>query len=559
MTCTGQWKIGFAALVALVAATPPAAAAIDLTGRWYVEQHPGAPTFVDIVQTGATVSLTFADSGLTFTGTVATPQLFASLPGCVPPSCFTGLSARVLPNGMWWDGRLVFGAPPLPGVARVLARRCECVDGNTTDGDGCDAQCRVEPCFTCTGEPLVCAPIADGGNCSDRRDCTTGETCSAGVCGGGTPLPACVDMSGLWDVSSSSDFGTFDSVVRIAQEDGVVLFRDAVSGVPGALGTIDAAGAFALQLPSTGLLCTEFGTSNGTVAPGGATYDASGITWLDTVHTCVRTAVSSTGTRHECGNGELDAGEGCDDGNRESGDGCDVNCQPTGCGNGVAHDGEQCDDGNTTAGDGCGPDCTVEPCWTCSASAPTACAADVRSTCAAPATPHRAVLTLRNAGAMRAISVRSGATAPRAGTDLGNPLVGGSHYDLCLFDRSQPTPRVLFGTRVATGGQCGRRPCWRPVPGGFAYHNMGTGKTGSMTKLFVIGDRHGAGAVQVSGHGAALAVGPGGFPALPLPVPLTVQVQSPITPTSCYTIDFSAAGIIRNDPATGRFSARGAP
>jgi cysteine-rich repeat protein len=31
-----------------------------------------------------------------------------------------------------------------------------CEDGNTTPGDGCDARCRVEPCFTCSGLPSTC-------------------------------------------------------------------------------------------------------------------------------------------------------------------------------------------------------------------------------------------------------------------------------------------------------------------------------------------------------------------------------------------------------------------
>lgn len=31
-----------------------------------------------------------------------------------------------------------------------------CDDGNTTPGDGCDASCRIEPCWACGGEPSVC-------------------------------------------------------------------------------------------------------------------------------------------------------------------------------------------------------------------------------------------------------------------------------------------------------------------------------------------------------------------------------------------------------------------
>jgi cysteine-rich repeat protein len=69
-------------------------------------------------------------------------------------------------------------------------------------------------------------------------------------------------------------------------------------------------------------------------------------------------------TRHRCGDGVVDVGEGCDDGNTLSGDGCSSTCEvetthPV-CGNGVLEVGEACDDGNTTNGDGCSSTCTLE-------------------------------------------------------------------------------------------------------------------------------------------------------------------------------------------------------
>ncbi len=62
-----------------------------------------------------------------------------------------------------------------------------------------------------------------------------------------------------------------------------------------------------------------------------------------------------------CGNGVLDPGEQCDDGNNVSGDGCSAGCLiETDCGNGILEPPEQCDDGNNQPGDGCSPFCTVE-------------------------------------------------------------------------------------------------------------------------------------------------------------------------------------------------------
>ena len=89
----------------------------------------------------------------------------------------------------------------------------------------------------------------------------------------------------------------------------------------------------------------------------------------------------------DCGNSEIDSGEGCDDGNRESGDGCSADCkieknyecptpgekciestqvQNSVCGDGKLEGKEVCDDHNTNSGDGCAADCmTIEPGYYC--------------------------------------------------------------------------------------------------------------------------------------------------------------------------------------------------
>jgi cysteine-rich repeat protein len=63
----------------------------------------------------------------------------------------------------------------------------------------------------------------------------------------------------------------------------------------------------------------------------------------------------------ECGDGQLEPGEGCDDGNTIPGDGCDADCQiEPECGNGLREPGEECDDGNEIPGDGCDAGCRIE-------------------------------------------------------------------------------------------------------------------------------------------------------------------------------------------------------
>lgn len=44
-----------------------------------------------------------------------------------------------------------------------------CDDGNFTPGDGCDATCRIEPGFDCTGEPSSCTPVFVGRAVAGRR------------------------------------------------------------------------------------------------------------------------------------------------------------------------------------------------------------------------------------------------------------------------------------------------------------------------------------------------------------------------------------------------------
>ncbi|MFA5625646.1 MAG: DUF4215 domain-containing protein [Bradymonadales bacterium] len=88
-----------------------------------------------------------------------------------------------------------------------------------------------------------------------------------------------------------------------------------------------------------------------------------------------------------CGNGEINAGEGCDDANRVSGDGCSEVCQieegwlcpelgvacykqpvVSKCGNAELDAGEDCDDGNAKAGDGCNEFCKIEDGYVCDSS-----------------------------------------------------------------------------------------------------------------------------------------------------------------------------------------------
>ena len=112
------------------------------------------------------------------------------------------------------DGDGVFALLALCGSG-VLDPGEHCDDGNTTGGDGCDAGCNVDPCFTCSGEPSACTPVTcpDDANpctddacdpamgcvhlpntrpCDDASPCTAGDACTGGTCRPGEPV-ACPD------------------------------------------------------------------------------------------------------------------------------------------------------------------------------------------------------------------------------------------------------------------------------------------------------------------------------------------------------------------------------
>ena len=58
----------------------------------------------------------------------------------------------------------------------------ECDDGNMDDDDGCSHFCRIEPCYSCTGEPSTCSMLPDGSDCNDQEFCNGTDSCSGGAC-----------------------------------------------------------------------------------------------------------------------------------------------------------------------------------------------------------------------------------------------------------------------------------------------------------------------------------------------------------------------------------------
>lgn len=185
-----SWIV-FAFLVGItLLAVPPSAAVENMTGTWMLQDET-VTDFVDVVHEGNNISFTYR--GTTYTGTVSDMGDLSD-----------GIEGQVSDEGtMLTLAFLEFAGPP-PDVFPITSRyvrgdRCECVDGNTIDGDGCDADCQVESCWACTGSPSVCTPFEDGAACNTST-CVTGGTCEAGACTNGHAITSCIDMTGEWVV-----------------------------------------------------------------------------------------------------------------------------------------------------------------------------------------------------------------------------------------------------------------------------------------------------------------------------------------------------------------------
>ena len=292
---------------ALLGVALDASAQIDLTGRWRLPGNTPS-IYADIVQSGTSVSVTWTqDRGfppgppfdlIDLTGTFDQTTLAAS----------GGAGAWSLTMLEYDSGDVLYGTiatafDPIFNNFPIYFTRCECYDGNEIDGDGCSSVCRVAPCFSCTAEPSVCTPSPDTATCDDGNDCTTGETCSAGVCGAATPISPCVNLDGLWAVSTQvPGFSEGVSDHRYLQRNGVVSVVNASQGVgdsPSSVGTIDSAtGEMSLVSRGGQANCMVASDFAGTASLDNLTFDGSGFSYaLGVGFNCVGFARNQQGVR----------------------------------------------------------------------------------------------------------------------------------------------------------------------------------------------------------------------------------------------------------------------
>ena len=558
-----------AVLVVLLASS--GAGAVDLTGKWRFETIGSSVVEItQVTQTGS--ALSFSLYGWSFSGSVTPVGSFTNYSVNATSPTPASITGRAMPSGDLLDGRIGALFPPNPPeFGGVFATRCTCDDGNTADGDGCDAACQIEPCWTCAGDPSICSPAGDGSPCEDGSPCTTGETCTAGVCGGGAPVVPCTDMTGHWyehEHLTGLDPSDVEFANDVAQRGSDLIFRNPISYI----GTIDpATGVFDVRVVNPAEFCPPFDPLAGTVSADGLSFTATGShaeVDPNLGDQCNQFPVTVIGSRH-CGSGTLDPSETCDDGNLATGDGCDASCavepcwicagEPSTCSptaGAACDDGDPCTTGDTCTGTGACVGTSCGPCLACAAGV--GCVAGPRSPCKASLNPRHSSLSLRNAtDAVRdrlAWAWREGEeTAPG---ELGDPP-GGDGFTLCLYDESGPEPTLLFRAAVPGGGVCDGRPCWRPTGGGgFAYQSKTATPEGVATaRLRPRPD--GYSRSLLTGRGAHLADRSYPLPALPLPLPLRAQLHG--AGGLCFETRHDASGVVKNDPTTGRFKARGTP
>ncbi len=256
----------------------------------------------------------------------------AALAACsVPSATFTPDDAQGCTTPGDCSDPACAGAPvcqPVCGNGKVEAGE-ECDDGNTVNGDACEANCTLPRCGNGIIDP---DEQCDDGNSVNGDGCD--NTCTKPACGNGI-----VDPGEQCDDGNSVNGDACDNnCTRPACGNGIVDPSEQCDD------------GNQINGDTCDNNCTRPACGNGIVDPSEQCDDGNSVNGDACDNNCTAPA---------CGNGIVDPGEQCDDANQVNGDACDNNCTKPACGNGIVDPGEQCDDGNTANNDGCDNTCTL--------------------------------------------------------------------------------------------------------------------------------------------------------------------------------------------------------
>lgn len=191
------------------------------------------------------------------------------------------------------------------------------------------------------------------------------------------------------------------------------------------------------------------------------------------------------------------------------------------CGNGVRTVREHCDDGNTVGGDGCPATCSF-----CEAGPDAGCRA---------AGAGLSFLGLKRPGTDRNKDQLKWKWKARTGTlpaDLGDPTAG-DRYALCVYDRTDATPR-LRDDLVMADGTCAGQPCWSPLGGGGFKHGNKDRLPSGIKRATLKAKASGAATLVVKGKGQRLSLD-----ALPVEGPVRVELHRAGAAHVCWGANYS--------------------
>lgn len=251
-----------------------------------------------------------------------------------------------------------------------------CDDGNTTDGDGCNATCTSdESCGNGVIDDLLLETCDDGNllggdgcaaDCQSDETCgnavidlARGETCDDGNLQGGDGCSANCQSNescgnGIADVATDPpeqcDGGPSGSATCNVNCTTSACGDTIVNMLAGEQCDVGPSGNAQCDSNCTTAFCGDqtVNTFRGEQCDDGNTSNTDA---------CVACKNAF------CGDGFVRAGvEQCDDQNANVNDACTTNCKAAFCGDGFLRTGvEQCDDGNANNGDGCNANCQFEP------------------------------------------------------------------------------------------------------------------------------------------------------------------------------------------------------
>ncbi len=221
-------------------------------------------------------------------------------------------------------------APPASCGNGILEGTEACDDGNTTPGDGCTADCKIETDWACPtpNSPCVSTVVCGDGHISGDEKCDDHNTVDGDGCSAD-----CKTVEDGWTCPAPG--------VRCQPKCGDGILTGSEKCDDG--NTVAGDGCSVTCTVEAGFACPTAGQP------------------------CHQTV---------CGDGTKEGDESCDDGNTVPGDGCSMDCKAepvcsgsdgctSPCGDGLKLPTEECDDGNNKSGDGCSSDCKLEAGWSC--------------------------------------------------------------------------------------------------------------------------------------------------------------------------------------------------